>query len=223
MNIKLLSAATALVLSVGTANAALLNFETGFSGDLTSLGTDEYFGSVGVTFSSPNGLNIAKVGGNPTSGFVPNDTPTPTGVFGQYFLTSDFGQVTSLFIDYDAGVSEASFDVADIDGSGSDLEVFTFTALDGSSNVLASQIIDGNNPLAGDAKAITVGFSGLSGLIKRIEITGTTSGGSRLIGIAFDNFNTNVDITTPVPLPAGLPLAMAGLGALGLLRSRRKA
>lgn len=45
----------------------------------------------------------------------------------------------------------------------------------------------------------------------------------------FSNFTPNVTFTaaeagvSPVPLPAGLPLLLAGLGAFGVLRKRRKA
>lgn len=218
---KTAAATAALLIAASTAQASFLDFETGYTGDITAIVGDEFESGFGVTFSSPNGLNIVKVGG-PTDGFVPNDTPDPADAFGEFFLTSDFGTVTSLFIDYTDAVAAASFDVGDIDGSGSNLEVFTFLAKDSGGNVLDTRTVDGFDPEAGDAAVTRIGFSGYSSLISRIEISGTTSGGSRLIGIAFDNFNTTVDTTTPVPLPAGLPLAAAGLAALSLLRARRK-
>lgn len=219
---KTLTIAAALTFSAVAANAAILDFETGFSGDETPIVGNEFVGGFDVTFSSPNGLSIVEVGGN-TDGFVPNDTPNPPDAFGDYFLTSDFGTVTSLTINYGTAVAAASFDVADIDGSGNDLEVFTFIARDTGGNVLDTQVVDGNNPLAGDAAVTRIGFSGLAGLISEIEISGTTAGGTRFIGIAFDNFDTMADTTSPIPLPAGAPLALLGLGALGALRARRKA
>ncbi|QIE41051.1 VPLPA-CTERM sorting domain-containing protein [Meridianimarinicoccus aquatilis] len=213
--------AAAAFLFAGTAQAALLDFETGYAGNKTAIVGDEFEAAFGVTFSSAGGLNIVEVGG-PADGFVPGDTPDPVDAFGSYFLTSGFGTVTQLVIDYTLGASEASFEVGDIDGSGSDLEEFTFVAKDEFGNVLSSQFVDGNDADAGDAAVTKIGFSGLSGLISKIEITGTTFGGTRKIGIAFDNFNTTLDTTTPVPLPAALPLAIAGVGALGFVRSRRK-
>ena len=222
MKFKAFSACAVAIAMSGAANAAILDFETGYTADKTAIAGNEFEALFGVVFASSFGVNIVKVGG-PTNGFVPNDTPVPADAFGAFFLTSNFSKVTDLSITYTSAVSEASFDVADIDGSGSDLEVFTFTALDADNNVLASKIVDGNDPDAGDAAVTRIGFSGLSGLISKIDITGTTAGGTRDIGIAFDNFNTTVDTTTPVPLPAALPLAAAALGALGLLRARRDA
>ncbi|MGS4945804.1 hypothetical protein ACVDG3_10030 [Meridianimarinicoccus sp. RP-17] len=217
-----IAAFAAALLVSGAAQAAILDFETGYSADKTAIVGDEFEAAFGVTFSSTFGVNIVKVGG-PTNGFVPNDTPVPADAFGDFFLTSNFSKITDLSISYTTAVAEASFDVADIDGSGSQLEEFTFTALDADDNVLATRTVNGNDADAGDAVVTRIGFSGLSGLISKIDITGTTAGGTRDIGIAFDNFNTDFDTTTPVPLPAGLPLAAAAFGALGLLRARRKA
>lgn len=220
--LKTIATASLFVLAVGSAQAALLNFEDeGYTGDLVDLGTTEVFAGFDVTFSSANGLFAVKTGG-PTNGFVPDDMTKPEGQFGEYFLSSDFGTKTSLSISYGTPVSAASFDVADIDGSGNDLEVFDFVARDAGGNVLASRTVKGNDPLAGNAIVTRIGFSGLSGLIASIDITGTTEGNTRKIGIAFDNFETTVDTTTPIPLPAGLPLAAAAFGALGLIRARRK-
>lgn len=218
---KTFTIAAALTFTAFAANAAILDFETGFSGDKTAIVGDEFAAGFDVTFSSPNGLNIVEVGPG-TDGFVPFDTPNPADAFGDYFLTSDFGTTTSISITYGTAVAAASFDVADIDGRGSNLEVFTFIARDMGGNVLDTQVVDGNSPLAGDAAVTRIGFSNLGGLISEIEITGTTSGGTRLIGIAFDNFDVMAD-TSPIPLPAGAPLALLGLGALGALRARRKA
>lgn len=222
MKFKAISAFLAAVMLSGAAHAAVLDFETGYIADITAINGDEFEAAFGVSFASSGGLNIVKVGG-PTNGFVPNDTPVPADAFGSFFLTSDFGRVTDLSITFTTAVSEASFDVADIDGSGSELEVFTFTARDADDNVLATKTVDGDDADAGNAAVTRIGFSGLTGLISKIDITGTTSGGQRLIGIAFDNFNTTVDTTTPVPLPAGLPLAAAAVAMLGALRMRRGA
>lgn len=221
MNLKkLLFAATLLTGGMATANAGILDFETGFSGDITSLGTSSTFNSVGVTFESANGLNIIKVGPD-TDGFVPNDEPQPMGIFGDYFLSSDFGTTTVLNINYNVGVSEASFDMADIDGSGNDLEIFTFLAKDSLGNILSTMTVDGNDADAGDAQVVRIGFSGLTALISRIEIEGTTAGGTRKIGIAFDNFNTVLD-TTKVSAPASIPLVLTAFAVFGFLRARRK-
>jgi len=218
---KSLMIATALTVSAATAQASLLDFETGFTAEQTTITGTEFESAFGVTFTSQV-LKIARVGGT-TNGFVPNDTPNPADALGGFFLTSDFGKITTLNIDFTTAVSEASFDVADIDGSGKNLEVFTFTALDGMGNTLQTKTVNGQDANAGDAIVTRIGFSGLSGLIKGINITGTTAGGNRNIGIAFDNFNTTMDTTTPIPLPAGAPLVLAGMGALAALRARRKA
>jgi len=218
---KTLATAAVLSLGVGAAHAALLNFEDeGYTGNTVDLGNSAAFAAFDVTFKSDNGLFAVKSGG-PADAFVPNDTTNPAGQFDDYFLSSDFGTRTELSILYGTGVAEASFEVADIDGSGTDLEVFTFTAFDATDAVLKTLTVTGDDTTL-DGEVTPIGFSDVGGLIQRIDIVGTTEGGTRKIGIAFDNFNTDVDVTTPIPLPAGLPLAAAALGALGLLRARRK-
>jgi hypothetical protein len=125
----LLAAAVAAGLAL-PASAAILDFETGFSGNKTILSNPQAFAGFGVTFASTGGLNVVQVGG-PTDGFVPNDTPSVAGALGSYFLTSDFAQITDLTITYDMAVTAASFDVADIDGLQDGVnqeEIFTFKA-----------------------------------------------------------------------------------------------
>ncbi len=204
------------------AAAATLNFESeGYVGNSVSLGNDEAYAGADVTFSSANGLFAVKTGG-PADGFVPNDNPLPVGVFGDYFLTSDFGTTTAMSISYGTAVSAASFDVADIDGTGSNTEEFTFKAFFGALEV-GSIAVNSGDPGTGDRLAYSIGFSNLGSLFDRIEIVGTTAGGTRHIGIAFDNFNTTVDVTT-VPLPAAAWMLLAGIGGLGALgrRSRKQ-
>ena len=77
-------------------------------------------------------------------------------------------------------------------------------------------MVDGNDPEAGNAAVTRIGFSGLSGLISKIDITGTTSGGTRNIGIAFDNFQHDGRHDHADP-------SAAARGALCLLRARRNA
>jgi hypothetical protein len=218
---KIIATAILAIAGMTSAHAGFIDFEDLGDGDIKSVATDNVDYTVDdITFNSSNGLNIVKVGPD-TDGFVPNDAPIPAGIFGEFFLTSDFGTITQLGITFSTAVTEASFDIADIDGSGDQLEVFTFTARDANGDALQIVTIDGNDPLAGDAKVVRVGFSGLNGSIASIDITGTTSGETRNIGIAFDNFNTRVD-TTKVTAPASLPIALGSLFVFGLLRLRRK-
>jgi len=122
--------------------ASLLDFETGFSSDTTRIFGDECESAFGVIFSSPNGLNIVKIGA-PADGFFPNDTPLDAGALGTFFLTSDPGTATSVAIDNTLGVTEASFDVADIDRSGTQLGEFTFVARDKDGNALSTMTLTG--------------------------------------------------------------------------------
>jgi len=177
-----------------------------------------------VTFSSPGTLNIVDVNdsqGDNRNGFVPNDNPNPVDALGERFLATAFATVSRLVVTYGTPVTGLNFDLADIDGSGDNTEVFTITARDADDNVLVTEVLTPASPGAGDRNVVNVSFASTTP-ISSFEVEGTTEGGQRLIGIAFDNFDPTMPSMSAVPVPAGLPLLLGGLGAFAWMRRRQQ-
>ncbi len=219
----------AFALAASGASAALINFEE--KAPLTGAGAP-HFNNVGqsytngsITFTSSESMQLVQTGGK-ANGFVPNDTPEGTGggnlPFGEIFLTGDFDDNTDMTLSFATALSGLTFDIADIDGSGTNNERFTFEAFSGGSAVAGSfQEFFGEGRT--DASVVTINFGGI-GTFDEIRIFGTTPGGTRNIGWGIDNINTveNNPAPNPVPLPAGAILMLTALGGFGVMRSRKR-
>ena len=129
------------------------------------------------------------------------------GAFGGFCPTLGGTCVTSAAVGFTLGtVSDLGFDVFGFD-EGDAVTAFVF---DASASVvpLAGRVVTGAGP---------VSFSGVSGIASLLLIDGGSTGG----GAFFGNFTFEQDVdVAPIPLPAGLPLLLAGLGALGFARRR---
>ena len=231
--------AAGLILLTSAANASTIDFETfgndnmggldGLGAPLAPCGIHECllagneFTTDGVTlnFLAPTDdvVRIIRVGGDSLDGFVPLDTPDPADAFGQFFMATDFDDNAHFSLTFDTS-STVSFDIADIDGGNKtgNLEYFTLTAfltgggtdavtVDGFGNVTGNaSFTDG---VAGDAAVTHFMFSG----VDKIEVLGTTTGGTRNVGFGLDNITF-----ASVPEPSTLLLLAGGLFGLGAAR-----
>lgn len=208
----LITTAAVAALALGSANAALVDFESAGPEGTPVLPSD--FNSAGISFTSSDGLQIVGVGA-PMIGFRPDDIVEPNGAFGDFFLGTDFDDAqTDLTITYLNAVDALSFDLADID----DDEVFTIDVFGTDGALLTTQTIRAGDPGTGNQQVVRVGFSDLGAMIAQVVINGERSSGR--LGIAFDNFQTSTN-TAAVPLPAAAPLFLAGLGGIAAYRRRR--
>jgi MYXO-CTERM domain-containing protein len=180
-----------------------------------------------------------RVGGpnmEPETGFIGSNGPDQpdTGFalqLGQWFLRGpttgiNFGRFVITYTS-PFPVVAASGEIWDIDGLPDPMnpsnppytEEYTVQAYDASNNLLATQVSPlGTLPTATaplDGKPWTFAFSGLSAGIDHIVVTftGTKPAG---IGLAFNNFRP-----LTVPEPSGM--ALAAMGAVALVRRRRRA
>ncbi|WP_227257985.1 VPLPA-CTERM sorting domain-containing protein [Kangsaoukella pontilimi] len=215
---KTLLTSAVFVVAAGAAHAASLSidFETGYSNDVTVLSNGDEI-APGVTVTSTETIQVVKTG-SPTDAFVPNDMPA-VGDFGDYFLTGDFNKDTDLSLHFATDVTGLSFDIADIDGSGETVsnstEFFEFTAyLNG---IQVDQILVDATEVNGDAQVVTIAFAD-DLVLDMLGIVGYTKGGTRNIGWGIDNIHAS-----PVPLPAAGLLLLGGLGGLAAMKRRRKA
>lgn len=206
-----------------SAMAAIVDFENTPSGtaDPTQILTGNSYVNGDITFTSTETMQLVGVG-LPRNAFVPNDNPglTPSSAptdFGNWFLTGDFIDNTNMKLAFGTALSAISFEIVDIDGSGTggaNHERFTFDAYYGGS-LVGGTFIQATNATP-DAQVDTVSFSGI-GLFDEIRIAGTTPGGSRNIGWGIDNITTS-----EVPVPAAAWLFGSGLIALAGLKRRKR-
>ncbi|WP_300029779.1 VPLPA-CTERM sorting domain-containing protein [uncultured Roseobacter sp.] len=214
--LSILTGAFALTATTGFAATVDFENEAPLGSDPTDVGTS-YSNGI-IDFSSTENMQLVGVGA-PTSGFVPDDMPIG-GDFGDIFLTGDFDGDTDMTLTFGGYlIEEISFEIADIDGdevgtSTGDDEEFVFTALKG--GLVVDTVTVSALDVAGDGTIASISFAGL---FDEISIVGTTPDGARNIGWGIDN----IELVTAVPVPAAGLMLLAGLGGLGVMRSRKKA
>jgi hypothetical protein len=139
-------------------------------------------------------------------------------LMGSYFLRTASLVGDSLAVLYGAAVSEASFELWDLDGVSSDkAERWSIKAYNGDwlTPVLSQQtaMIDNDYDVSSyDGQVLVIGLSGATFDRFVIEFTGTKTDE---VGLAFNNFNS----TEAVPEPASV--AMIALGGLLIAGYRR--
>lgn len=214
-----LAAIAAVTATAVSASTVLVDFENEFPLGVDPTVLNAPYTNNGVTFTSLDGneLRLNQVGGNPVSGFVPNDAVQPGGGFGEIFLGGDFLLDSSVEVSFSKVVKDLTFEIADIDGNqnGPDqIETFTFDFFLDAAPVGSISLTAGD-PGTGNAVATQIAFAGQ---FNRFEINNSSTGGTRNIGWGIDNIQATI-----VPLPAGGLLMLTGLGAFGLMRRRKKA
>jgi len=216
------------------AQAGLITFETLNADPAATVVNAQFTGSDGVTFIS-NPI-LGKRGGTISGGTVEgwqyvNGTDNGDEWVGNEgdnagdnFISdvadnSSNGGTALLEVEYSVAVAALAFDLYDIDfNEGYTLTIFSDAAM---TVALDSFTIDATDSRAGDGTTIRVGFDWGTDEILALRVFGDANfldpqGGRTAFGLGFDNFNTsNFD----VPVPA--PLALIGLGLLGLGASRR--
>lgn len=223
-----------LALAIGCAaqlNAGTLDFEdaASFGGDNTAIDSSYFLN---------NGFNITAVVGNDAgtatdvtfafeqtgdtdtnAGFIgPNGHDTAvSGDLGSYFLKlgpERLPHMNQEFLQMEISYTDltlvASGEIWDIDG----VEAYQVTAYDADGNVIHTLDSTESGDLNSEPWEFSFAVDPDSGqVIDKVVITST---GSQVGGIGFDNFQANA-----TPLPAALPLGIAGIGAF-MIRKRRQ-
>lgn len=219
--LRAISAAAVSLLIAGGAHANVVDFEdkAPLLTDPENVGTS--YSNGGITFDSldDNDLFLVQTG-TPTNAFVPNDDPSPGGAFGEVFLTGDFIANSAMGLTFDKDLNSISFDIADIDGSDDQAEIFTFEFLFNGSS-LSTTVVTAGDPNTGDGVITPISFGGqrFDEVLITNRTVGDPTGANRPnIGWGIDNINAS-----PVPVPAGVVLLVSGLGGLAFMRRRKSA
>ena len=175
-----------------------LDFETSATG--ADLLTGPLLSPLGLITLYQQNAGDASIGTTAFSGF-PNDLPL--GTFGARFVEA--GTTGDVGLDFGFDVDSITFNFGG-DGGG-----FAASVLDAVGNVLDS-ISTGNLPASGLAPGpATLSGNGTAIRFFRFE--------DPAAGAAVDNVAISARMA-PVPLPAALPMLLAGIGGLAALRRR---
>ncbi len=192
-----------------------------------------WLGAIGTV--RPLFESVGRPAGDANIGFVnpetpQNDSPNSPGAMGSFFArTLGFGQTPLFIIEYLTPVNAASGEIWDIDARRlGGAEQWTIRAYSDTSltNLIATQISASGNPNSPTGETddfngmpYLFGFSALGSPISAITIQYSGTAGN--VGLAFDNFNADSDITQ-VPVPGSFPLLIGGLALLVPQMYRRK-
>ena len=208
MNLRTLAlAATVVTLSALPASAAVITLDFEGVGDLNAVGN--FYAGQGVTFSpSTLALVDADAGG---SGNFANE-PTPDTIM--FFLDSNnailnfaAGFQTGFSFFYSSSVAAVVNVWSGVNATG---------VLLGSIGINAGGNTGTNGDPTGTFDLWTVGFLAFAGTAQSIDFGGTTN------QTGYDNITFGSIDPSGIPLPAALPLLLAGLAGLGALGARRR-
>jgi len=221
----------ALAIAIGCTaqlNAGTLDFEdaASFGGDNSAIDSS-YFLSNGFSISAVAGddaatasnvtLAFEQSGDTDTERAYGADSGDDSGNLSGYFLKLGTGEMphahdnyVQMEIDYVDTTLVASGEIWDVDFT----EDYQVTAYDADGNVIHTLDTSESPSLDGQPWEFSFAVDPDSGqVIDKVVITST---GNLVGGIGFDNFQANA-----TPLPAALPLGIAGIGAF-MIRKRRK-
>ncbi len=210
---KCVAAAVALTVTSGAASAApiYLNADSGIT---VTVGAGTSAGTFNNTFN--NGQTINKVIDAPSA--------TATEVHNQtthiWFTADQVGGGLELLFDFKQEFDISTLHFWNYDGESYDVDNVDFTFYNGSNTQVGALSIQ---PALGSPGAIAAQDIALIAPLNVQYVSAFLTGTNREVD--FQNIGFTAEVSQPVsgqvPLPAGLPLLLAGLGGLALLRKTR--